>query len=303
MRQPPTDVSDSDVLRTVRAHWDDAVDAVEHLPLGFGAHHWRASAGVAPRWFVTLDRTIAGDEQRFEDAYGAARHLAAHGMRFVVACALDRDRALTVPCGPGVLSVAPWLDGRSGDGGFAGDGDLDDTVAILALLHAQPAPPTLRSWAPSVDGSFLPALEARVRAPWTRGPHGEDAHRLVIDRLEAVRSWTREHAALADLATASSSRWVVTHGEPHTRNHLVTRARRYLVDWESALLAPAERDLRTVLAGGADVPHDARMLRLFELDWRLDEVEQYSRWFAGPHGDGEDDRIAFEGLREELAGD
>ena len=36
------------------------------------------------------------------------------------------------------------------------------------------------------------------------------------------------------------------------------------------------------------------------LEWRLDEVSQYTAWFASPHTGSEDDRIAFGGLLGEL---
>jgi spectinomycin phosphotransferase len=88
---------------------------------------------------------------------------------------------------------------------------------------------------------------------------------------------------------------------PH--NHLVTRDGRLVVDWESSLLAPAERDLRWLVAAAVDVPADPAMVRLFVLDWRLAEVDAYSAWLAAPHPGSESDRIALEGLREELAGD
>ena len=68
MREPPTGVADPDVLAAVRQAWSVEIDAVEHLPVGFGAHHWAASADGRRRLFVTLDRlgalgTAAGDRQ------------------------------------------------------------------------------------------------------------------------------------------------------------------------------------------------------------------------------------------------
>jgi len=55
MREPPDFVSAEAVLAAVRTHWAIDVDAIEHLPVGFGAHHWRVSSAGVPRLFVTLD--------------------------------------------------------------------------------------------------------------------------------------------------------------------------------------------------------------------------------------------------------
>ena len=85
-----------------------------------------------------------------------------------------------------------------------------------------------------------------------------------------------------------------THGEPGHHNQLHTAAGTVLVDWETLKLAPAERDLRTLDRG------DRQMLEMFDLEWRLSEVSQYTSWFSGPHGDTADDQAAFEDLQHEL---
>ena len=96
---------------------------------------------------------------------------------------------------------------------------------------------------------------------------------------------------------------MATHGEPHTRNQLLTTDRLRLVDWESIKFAPRERDLRTLVASGhADLatPHWP-MVEMFDLEWRLDEISQYAAWFAAPHTGTASDEVAFGGLIEELA--
>ena len=45
MREPPPHVSDDDVLATVREHWAPDATRAQHLPVGFGAHHWAVADG------------------------------------------------------------------------------------------------------------------------------------------------------------------------------------------------------------------------------------------------------------------
>ncbi len=45
---------------------------------------------------------------------------------------------------------------------------------------------------------------------------------------------------------------------------------------------------------------DPAMIEMFDLEWRLDEISQYSAWFAAPHTGTRDDAIAFGGLLHEL---
>jgi spectinomycin phosphotransferase len=302
VREPPRDLADGDVLAAVRQHWSRHVDQVEHLPLGFGAHHWRASSSRTALFFVTLDGL--GDRHTgasLEGAYASAAALAAAGLEFVLAPVPTLTGAYTVPVAGRVVSCTPWRQGSA-----AGPGPLQDRglaeldVAVLARLHAAPPPPRIGSWRPLVDADFADALQRSVSSGWQSGPHGEPARRAVAGRLPEVRRWTARYHQLA--AQAQSRPWVPTHGEPHTQNQLVTASGLVFVDWESLALAPRERDLRTLVdfgytrLGSVSWP----MIEMFDLEWRLDELAQYSAWFAHLHGDTASDRVAFRGLQEEL---
>ena len=48
---------------------------------------------------------------------------------------------------------------------------------------------------------------------------------------------------LAALSRSRSSSAVLTHGEPHPGNSMLTSGGWLLIDWDTALLAPPERDL------------------------------------------------------------
>lgn len=50
MLERPAGVADDDVLAVVRREWAAGAGVIEHLRIGFGAHHWRAGS-----LFVTLD--------------------------------------------------------------------------------------------------------------------------------------------------------------------------------------------------------------------------------------------------------
>ena len=50
----PQDLADADVAAAVAEGWGIDVDHVEYAPVGFGSHHWIATAADV-RWFVTVD--------------------------------------------------------------------------------------------------------------------------------------------------------------------------------------------------------------------------------------------------------
>ena len=295
MRERPPGVTDADVLAAVRDHWDNGATTIEHLPLGFGAHHWRVG-----RLFVTFD--LLGrrhTRETLESTYAAAATLAAQGLEFVLAGVPALDGTLTVALGDaGALSATPWRTGTPGDGSFT-DARAATTAGFLDRLHAIAPPPGLRGWRPLVGPGLADDLTRRTAAPWAGGPHGETARHALRDHLTDLARWTADYHRLA--AITDPSTWVPTHGEPDTGNQLDTPDGVLIVDWESLMLAPAERDLRTLVDAGHPHPRaNADLLALFDLEWRLDEVAQYASWFEESHADTENDRIALEGLLGEL---
>ncbi len=248
MREPPENVTDAEVLATVRAHWSTDVDGVEHLPVGFGAHHWSATVRGRPVYFLTLDSLDAGrsaghDHASLESAYAVASGLM-FPLDFVVAPVPSHGGTWTVPLPGGALSVTPWIVGEN-----PVSADLDVLSDMLRRLHAVTPPPGLREWTTITPPSLPMELTALVRTPWEAGPYGERARSAVRGRLDAIEEWSATYHALADVARRRP--WVITHGEPGEHNLMVTVGRTRLVDWETILLAPAERDWRTLVAARA----------------------------------------------------
>jgi spectinomycin phosphotransferase len=152
-----------------------------------------------------------------------------------------------------------------------------------------------------LDGADLGRrLIGLVAEPWTSGPYGESARREIADRSTTIDAWIRRHRELAE--SARDRRWVVTHGETHTRNQLRTADGIRFVDWESLKLAPRERDLATLVQAGygVRVGADPAMVELFDLEWRLSEIDEYAHWFAAAHTGTDDDKTAYGGLLDEL---
>lgn len=283
MHDPPVGVDDADVLAAVRRHWAPDVDAVVHLPVGFGAHHWRASVDGRPTLFVTLDRL------------GFRHDLDSLRTTYAATAALDLEprprgpRALGRParCRRAQRDVVARgrAAERPGPRGHHRDADRP----------ARRAPPAgLRRWAPLVGPDLAERLADAVRRPWDRGPLGEPARTAIAAQLDDVATWTAAYHRLAEVARTRD--WVATHGQPGLHNQLVTAEGLRLVDWESLMVAPAERDLRWAGAGSGD----AGMLEMFALEWRLDEVVIGADRFQAPHTGTADDHETLANLLEEL---
>ena len=298
MLEPPPEVADADLRTEVCRAWDPDVDRVSHLAVGFGAHHWAAYAGAERILFVTYDRRARPGDAfgELEAAYDGAMTLRDRGLEFVIAPLRGRHGRVLVPFADGALSCTPWRDGTS-----EGPLDLPWTLDALRRLHGAAPPAGLVRWRPKVAPDLAETLSSSTRRVWGPGPYADDARAGVAGHLDDIARWTARYHHLADVAR--SRPWVATHGEPHSDNQLLTADGRFLIDWDTLRLAPAEVDLRVLVENGArpdEVGADRQMLELFDLEWRLDEINQYAAWFAAPHTGSRDDEIAFGGLLHEL---
>lgn len=279
------------MLDTVHRHWAPEVDYVEHLPVGWGGHHWRAEAAGEPLLFVTLDIPLARHTPAsLEGAYGAAAAVAGE-LEFVWPSLATYDGRFTVALSWGTLSVTRWLEGERPAA------STPDLRGMLARLHDVAPPRTVPRWRTLVQPTLAQDVARLVSHTWS-SPLGPVAHELVSDHLADVARWAREHARL--LARVDRASYVLTHGEPGDHNQWQAAGRVWLIDWETLLLAPRERDLATLVRDGVEVDHDAALVRLFDLEWRLSEIWSFATWLEQPHADGPDDRQALAGLRDEL---
>ena len=118
------------------------------------------------------------------------------------------------------------------------------------------------------------------------------------------------YRTLAARVAGRPERMVVTHGEPHAGNVMVTPEGLMLIDWDTVLLAPPERDLwglaeqdpsvpgRYAAATGTRIDPDA--LALYRLWFDLAEIGCYLRLFRVPHGESADTAQSWRALRHYL---
>lgn len=293
MHEPPADIGTDDLLTAVRSGWDSEVIRVEHVPVGFGAHHWAAYVSNRPTLFVTFDRLDTRSAEDVEAAYGSAVILRQMGLEFVLAPLRTNGGSPIVRFCDGALSCTPWQDGESG-----GKLDVFWTSQALARLHSVCPPAAIPRWKPLVPAEFAHDIELRLKQYWGPGPYADIARDAVSEHVADLARWTSRYHELAE--HARSRTWVATHGEPHSDNQLLTTRGRYLIDWESLKLAPPERDFRLLADADTDFGTNPEMAEMFDLEWRLDEINQYVIWFAAKHHGTEDDRVAFRALLHEL---
>jgi spectinomycin phosphotransferase len=310
VRTPPDDLPQADLASLLAEAWDLHGVDLEHAPVGFGSHHWVATDPTGGRRFVTVDQVGDGRIDRLRKALLAARTLHEDaGLGWVVGPLPATDGAVLKSLGPGyAAAVYPYVDARPfPDDPGARDREL--VVDMVAALHA--ATPVGRRFLATADlqvagRAHLELALLRLHEPWTGGPFGEPARALLAARADDVRVLLREHDRLADLVRRAGSDWVVTHGEVKPDNVLVSAVGLMLVDWDTALLAPAARDLWQVASDdGGELDRYADRtgrevtraeLAFYRLDWQLADIAEYARWLGGPHQRSADTEIAWTAL-------
>lgn len=211
-------------------------------------------------------------------------------------------------------ALYPWIEGRTHPHGeYTSDSDRREVVALLGALHSSPLSnvPDARR-----DDFAVPNREELMRAieevgrPWDSGPFAEPARQLLRAQAKEVESLLQRYDKLVTGAREAPDRIAVTHGEPHVANTIVTATGRVLIDWDTALIAPPERDLWMILreddaAAAAyealtGVRPRARLLNMYRMLWDLMEIAGYITFFRQSHRDTADATESWKNLNEYL---
>lgn len=320
----PADLPESAIAQTLERLWGFGVASIEYQPVGFGSHHWLATGRAGQRLFATVDDLVAKLRTSADTTDAAFGRLAA---AFATALAL-RDRAglpfmiAPVPAASGQvlarlserysLAVHPYINGSAAgpDGEFSTDQDRRSVLDMLIKIHAASAGD------PLADDFAVPNLDAvlamidRAATQWSTGPYARPAQELLRAHADDLRALIAAYLDLASQVATRPERRVITHGEPHAANVITTTGGLVLVDWDTTLLAPPERDLwhladqdpsllsRYTAATGTQI--DDQAVTLYRLWWDLAEIAGYLTLFRSAHEDTADTRESWNNLKEYL---
>jgi len=325
----PEGLHDEDVVRGLGAGWDLVGAQVEYAPLGFGSYHWRVRRG-GHRWFATADDLAARRwdaaeplplvARRLTSALAGSRRLRDAGLEFVVAPLPQPSGELVRALGDRyVLALYPFVDGVTPqDGAYPDRTARAAVVARLAALHAVALPAVDPGDGSGVlaDDFVLPHLAGLRTAmadpggPWDGGPFAEPTRDLLARHAAPLAHALERYRRLVASVVARGTGFVLTHGEPHPGNTIGTPAGLVLIDWDTLLLAPPERDLWGLVEEDPDVLElyrsltgrqaDAEALRLYRLRWDLTEICLYVDQFRHAHRLSDDTAEAWAGLQHHL---
>lgn len=313
MRSRPQKLLDGDIVIAVAEGWGFDAAEIDYVPKGGGSYHWAIADTNGEQRFVTADdlgqKPWLGQtrDRAFQGLKAAFETSRALRLDFVVAPVPTADgeilRRLSARYS---IAVFPFIGGTAGRfSRYPSADERDDVVRMLIELHQ--ATPRVESIArrAAYDLSSRVELDAALRdldRPWDGGHFSEQARALLASHAERLASLL---STLDGLVAEVQSKLdvVITHGEPHPVNMIRSDGRLWMVDWDTAGLAPPERDLWMVADGGLDEYEqatgrkvDAVALKLYQLRWALDDVASFLAVLRSAHSFSADTEHAWVSL-------
>jgi len=290
------------------------VASLRYRAVGFGSHHWEVVDSSGERWFVTVDeldlkRHSLGEPgdaavHRLRAALHTARNLRDTGCTFVVAPVLAIDgEPLVESAGRCGVALYPYVEGESFSWGeFATAKHRRAVLDLIVEVHTAPAAASRHALVDDFGIPHRDELESSLIPRddvWDRGPYGALASALVAENAATIQRLLARYDDLAKRAGEPARPTVLTHGEPHPGNTMLTADGWVLIDWDTVLLAPPERDLWSLDPGDRSIPgaYEAAtglaprpaMLDLYRLRWDLADIAVYVSLFRGQHSGTPDD--------------
>ena len=312
MREPPEGFALDRLTQVLRQYWELDVRQLAYLAVGFGAHHWEAVTAGGTPYFLALHELghpgqIPGALEQLEQALGAARWLETEArLEFVVGPVPDGSGAMCRRVAEMfALSVYRWLESEP-----LPQPDDARTAQLLARLHTvSQSNPTGIVRAEDFLIRHRAEVDDALRhldTAWTTGPYAEACRQVIRCHLDGLGALMGYYDRGVEQARSSRPAWVISHGEPFGPNLIQTRdGTMHLVDWDSALLAPRERDLWEIPRDGlawsvyldlARVRVDEHILRLYRAWYDLAEIAVYVSRFRSPHSGDQNDRQSWDNL-------
>jgi spectinomycin phosphotransferase/16S rRNA (guanine(1405)-N(7))-methyltransferase len=266
---PPTGFTDGDLVEALARHWHVTASSVEYQAVGFGSHNWK----VEPGWFAKVD-----EDRDFERLAAAFRSAA--DVPFAIAPMPTREGEPLVRVGRFGVALYPYVEGESFTfGDYRDPAHRRAALDMVVEVHQSPARHAF------TDDFTVP--EATITGD--EGPYARPAAQLLARHAPDLDRLRTRYETL--VARVDPTRMVLTHGEPHPGNTMLTAEGWRLIDWDTALIAPPERDLwhlatPDTLAAyeeATGVCPDPEMLELYRIQWDLTDLVEVTRVFSRLH--------------------
>ena len=246
------EIKDEKIIDSLTVEYGLNVAGIIFLPLGADLNTavYRVETRAGTAYFLKLRR---GEFARASVA--VPNYLSGLGLRQIIPALPTRNGQLWASLAPFKLILYPYVEGRDGFERNLSDEQWTEFGAALKMLHTAQIPALLTDGIPREEfsprwrdtvKSFLARLEAQSV--------GEPVAVAMAAFLKTKKAETRELVeraeGLAHRLQARPLEFILCHADMHAWNLLVAeQGAFYMVDWDTLIFAPKERDLMFIGAG------------------------------------------------------
>lgn len=251
MRDKP-DFNNEQMIACLRKDYGLDVRKLIFLPIGAdrGTAVYRAVTRNGEVYFVKLRRS-----EFLAYSVAVPKYLSDLGLRQVIPPLATREGCLSSNFESFTLILYPFVEGVNGFQKNLSDEQWVEFGAAMKQFHSAEYPPPITNGVPlerfstSWRDSVLMFLE-RVNRDVYHESVAKEAAAFLISKSEAVVELVDQSSWLALQAQVRNDPYILCHGDIHGWNLLLTDSGAlYMVDWDTLIFAPKERDLMFIGAG------------------------------------------------------
>lgn len=254
------DLSDEEIVRCLRNAYGLEVKSISFLPIGadFNTAVYRVTANSQTDYFLKLRRG------EFIDAsVSAPKYLADLGIKQVIPPLATKTRQLWTSLASFKAILYPYVEGRNGVEAKLSEDQWVQFGAAIKKFHSTNIPNALTSGTPrevfsSKWRETVKAFLIRIKNEVFEEPVAVKMALFLKSKSSEILKLIERAEKLAATIQKHPLEYILCHADIHGWNLIVDEeGALYIVDWDTLIFAPKERDLMFAGAGIWDSGHTA----------------------------------------------
>jgi len=249
------ELKDEEIIHCLRKEYGLSVEDISFLPLGADLHTavYRATARDGTAYFVKLRR---GD---FNEACVAVpNYLYDLGIRQIIPARAARTGRLWATLNPFKLILYPFVEGQNGFDKKLSEQQWVEFGAALKRFHTADLPAAITGGIPREDFSprwrnTMKMFLKRIESETFNEPVAAELAAFLKIKKEQMHQMVKRAERLAGMLQEKPPEFILCHADIHIWNLFIdTSGALFMVDWDTLLFAPKERDLMFIGGGLGD---------------------------------------------------
>ncbi len=245
-------VSHSDLINLLAGEYGLRPARVEFLPLGADLNTavYRVKTADGAEYFLKLR-----SEEFLSASVAVPKHLSESGMQQIIPPLAARSGELCARFASFSAILYPYIQGRDGFERNLTDRQWVEFGAAMQQFHSADIPNSLTRGVPRED--FSPRWRntvsrhlARIGSIGFADSVAVEAAQFLRSKAAVIRDLNARAERLAGTLASQPALFILCHGDIHAWNLLIADdGALYVVDWDTLIFAPKERDLMFIGAG------------------------------------------------------